>query len=448
MNPHDAGGLLGRAERIVEMATARGADEAEVYMMRSVSLDIDIENNRVQNTGRSRVEGGGIRVIQDGRLGFAYFTTDDAAENTIDRALKLTKLAPKKGLELPDPQSPTHLDGRWDDGLAELDVAYALDLATALLDGRNEHAADCQLAGGGVNLGYSLEALANSRGIGVCERSTEASAGVNLVMESGETAVNAWDSMQSHQPDIAPATLIRSVAEDLRSLRDPQPAASGEVDVVFRPDAVSELITGLILSAVDGDDAMRGKTVWSDKLGEQVAASGVQLLDDPTVAGALGAGEFDGDGLPARRLPIIQDGVLQTFLFDIRDGHDHGRPSTHSAVRSSFKSVPGVGTNHVVLTGSQTVPDDKLIAGVDDGYLVESVLGAHTANATTGDFSVTAPNVWRIQGGEVIGAASEIAIGGNLPDLLHRLDGIGAKPKAMDGAQVPMVRFRDVRVST
>lgn len=447
-DPMDHDALLGRAESVVQQALSRGADQAEVHWSRGVELSLDIENDALQNSGRSRSEGGAVRLIKDGRIGFAYFVREDKAAAAIDEALQLSRLAPKKGMMLPAGSDPPRLGRRFDAGLAALDVEDALDLAKQMLDARKAHAADMHLAGGGVHVGWGLEVLANSEGVACADRTTGAGVGANLVMQEGESAITAWDSESTHVTWPDSAGLLERVAADIRSLKAPQPAKDGPASVVFRPEAVTELITGLVLSAVHGDDAMRGKTVWSDRLGDDVAASSLSIVDDPLREGAVGSVPFDGDGLPAQRLPIIDDGVLSHFLFDTRDGHEHGQPSTHSAVRGSFKSPPGVGVHHLVIEGSGAVSDDRLVGGVDHGYLVESVLGAHTANATTGDFSVTAPNVWRIEDGEVAGASTQIAISGNLPDLLHRLDGIGREPKKMDGAWVPMLRFQDVHVST
>lgn len=446
MHDQDPQQMLGQAERLVEKAMHAGADEAEVYWTRSVGLEIVIENSAIQGGGRARTEGAGLRVIKDGRLGFAYLTDAADAEKTIQRALRLSRMSPQKPMSFPSPTALPSIEDQWDGNTATLDVAGSLSLAQDMLNEASQHP-DVQLAGGGVDTGWHLEAIANNHGVGVAHRSTATSIGLNLVTSSGDAAMNLWDDEVAHigAPD-GPAIVNRCV-DDLLSLRNPTPSKSGEVDVIFRPSAASELVGNLVGSAVDGDDALRGKTVWSDKLDQAVAAPDLQIVDDPLRAGAIGATPFDGDGAATRATPIIHDGILRTFLFDTRDAAEHDCASTHHAQRNSFKSPPGVGAHHLIIEGSDPRPDDRIISDVDDGYLVESVLGAHTANATTGDFSITAPNVWRIEGGDVVGAAGEIAIAGNLPNLLMRVDGIGATPRKMDGAWVPMLRFRDVHVS-
>jgi len=177
-----------------------------------------------------------------------------------------------------------------------------------------------------------------------------------------------------------------------------------------------------------------------------VAHPDLHLADDPLDRHGIGTVPFDGEGARARRNDIISGGTLQKWLFDARDGARHGQPSTGSAVRDGFKTQPGTGTHHLVLQGPAR-PEAQLVADIEHGFLVDSVLGAHTANATTGDFSVTAANVWHIRNGAVAGASREVAIGGNLPELLARLDAVSSEAKAMDGARMPSVRLRDVQVS-
>ena len=439
--------LLGQAEDVVRRATAQGAQAAEVFWQLGASLDLDLENDEIASAGRGEHQGGGVRVVRDGRVGFAYFSDQGNAVSAVERALDLSRLAPRKDFQMPGPDRLPDVGSRWDDELAALEVEHATLWARDLLQGSKETAPDGHVAGGGVGIGWDLVAIANSEGVSCADRRTQVEAGVNIVLADGERSLNAWDSDTVHRGRLDAHGVGVRVAEEALSLRGPREAVSGRCDLLFWPDAVAELVSGLVVSAVNGDDALRGKTVWADSLGSEVADARLGLYDDPTLPGAIGGTPFDDEGLPTRRLPIIEGGVLQTFLFDCRDAQAHGRSSTHSAVRGNSHLPPDTGTHHLVLEGRGARPDDVLVSGIDAGYLVGSVLGAHTANATTGDFSVTAPNVWRIEGGQVVGACSEVAIGGNLPALLRHLDGVGDEPKRMDGARIPSLRFRDVQVS-
>lgn len=435
--------MLGDAESWVAKAMARGADQADVFLSQGANIDVDVESGRLAGTSRSQSFGGNVRVIKDNRVGFAYFTKPDQVDDAIARALQQSRLAPELPFDLPDAEPVAPVADAWDDEVAELDPAAAIESARNLIAAVD---LDATIAGG-VGLSWGMEALANHNGVAVADRATMMQAYTSLVLADGATNVNAWDTRSRPSFfDVAP--LAAGVAQTVRDLRSPKEAKSGKADVILRPDAGGELVAGLMEDAVHGDSAMRGKSFWSDKLGEQVAHDGVQLLDAPRHEQALAPVAFDGEGRPTQDRAIVASGCLKTFLFDTRDGAKHQQAPTANALREGFKTTPSTGAHHLVLEHDTTCSLDALIGGIDHGYLVDSVLGAHTANGTTGDFSVTAPNVWRIEGGSLAGACKEIAIGGNLPSLLAGLDGVSDQPKRSNGSRMPAVRLRDVHVST
>lgn len=444
-----ANDLLARCERVVELALSRGADEAEAYAESQASLGVELEAGRLGTTGASQGTGASIRLLKDGRLGFAYWTEASQVKDAIDRALQQSRLAPKLNFHLPSGERANPLPQRWDDRIAALDVADAIGLANDLLLGAKTTCKAALLSGGGASLDHATWAMASSAGVAVADRETSVGASASLVLKDGKRSVSAGESRSAHTWTLDARDVGAEAGRTTASLRGPKPAkAKGTADLLLRPEAALDLVLGLAISSATGDEAMRGKTVWSKKLGKVVATKELDLFDDSRVAGSIGGAAIDGDGLPTKRLPILEAGVLRNFLFDSWDAHRHKQTSTRSAVRGGFKSRPDTGTQHLVLSGRKARNFDDIIAGTDNGYLVESVLGAHTANVTTGDFSVTAPNVWHVRKGAIVGPVTEVAIAGNLPELLQRIDGIGKQPKIMDGAQVPGLRFRDVAISS
>ncbi len=440
--------LLGLAQRAVEKAVARGAEEAECYWSAGESISLDIERGSLAACSHRRRSGGSLRVVSRGRLGFAYFAAESDVPGAVEKALRQARIAPNKGYRLPEPGSAAaQLPGRWDDDVAALEPARAVQHVRDLLQGVRESCPDAVVAGGGASLAAGVDALASSRGAACWDRATETSLGVSAILQDGDSAIAVWEGDGVHAGRLDPHAVGAEAGRKALSLRNPQSLASGrQLDVVFLPDAFSELLDTVVDGAM-GDEAMRGKTFWSEHLGERVAASGVTIADDPRRAGGLGTTPVDAEGLATSRIPILEDGVLRTFLFDSWDGHDHQQPSTASAQRSSFKALPSTGVHHLVLEARATMPMDRLIGGVDDGLLVESVLGAHTANPTTGEFSITAPNAWLIEGGDLAGPVEEVALAGNLPALLMQLDGVSDRPKRLDGAMLPATRLRGVHAS-
>ncbi len=433
--------LLARGDKLVAKATAAGADHAEIYLGRGASVSLEIEQGRVTGGARNESAGGAVRLLVDGRLGFAYFSRDSQAEEAIQRALATSRLAPRLAMQFPEPKPAPTLD-RWDDQVARLESEDLLSLGRAIIQG--VEGADVALSAG-VSLEWGKAAIVNSNGVAFEDRST-AIDGYASVVQDGEPPINAWDTVSTHggEPDLA--ELSRNVVATAESLQTPQPAKSHTADLLLRPGAASELL-GLVVRAADGDDHYQGKTFWSDRLGEAVGHQGISIVDDPLDPMGIGSTPFDGEGTVARRNPIVEQGRFVGLLFDHRDAARHGAETSASCVRGGFASPPGSGAHHVSVQHKHNRPEEALIAEVDDGFLVDSVLGAHTANATTGEFSVTATNVWRIQNGEIIGASQEVALAGSIQSWLERLDGISDSPKRMSGMTVGSLRIRDVDVS-
>ncbi|MES2153618.1 MAG: TldD/PmbA family protein [bacterium] len=440
--------LLGRAERIVGMAKSRGIQQAEAYLEWGEGLSVEVEKGAVATASSGRSSGGAVRVVQAGKLGFAYFTTDAQAADALDAALRNTRFATVPGYSLPPGTRPSAMPGRWDPAVAHAAAAQAVRLAKDLVAGAREAAPKAVLTGGGVSLDAGACAIASTEGVACADRATTAGVSGGLVLEDGTTSISTGESVSSHRLDVDAVAVGRKAGETAMSLLKPQEVKTpGASDIVLRAEVAAELVVDWMLSAATGDEAMRGKTAWSGRLGTDVAHPGLSLTDNPLAPGALGAAPFDDEGLPVAAIPIVAEGTLRSYLFDSWDAHRHNVATTHSAVRGGFKTRPSTGTHHVVLSAKSPVPMDKLISGVDRGFLVESVLGAHTANATTGDFSVTSPNVWRIEHGAVTGPVRDIAIAGALPGLLAKADGVSVETKAMMGMRIPAVRLRNVDVS-
>ncbi len=444
----DLDALLGRAERIVGQARTRGIQQAEAYLEWGQGLSVEIERGALATTSAGRSGGGSVRVVQDGRVGFAYFTLDEQAPAALEAALKNTRLATVKGYALPSGPKPRPLPGRRHDDVAAAGTDDAVRLAQDLVLGAAETAPKAIVSGGGVSLESGMCAIASTEGAACADRTTMVGCSAGLVLEDGERSISTGESESLHALRLDARAVGAKAGETAMSLRKPTAVKSGgRFDIVLRPEVAAELVVDWMVSAATGDEAMRGKTVWSGKLGEPVAQSALALVDDPFAPEAIGAVPFDDEGLAVSRLPIVEGGTLRNYLFDSWDAHRHKVTSTRSAVRGDFKSRPTTGTHYLVLSSAASQPLDKLLAGVDRGFLVESVLGAHTANVTTGEFSVTSPNVWRIERGAVVGASSDIAVAGNLPALLQKADGASTETKSMSGLRMPTLRLRDVDVS-
>jgi len=217
------------------------------------------------------------------------------------------------------------------------------------------------------------------------------------------------------------------------------------VTVVLDPYVTAQLV-GIIGGTFSGEAVLKGRSLFADRLGEEVAADLVTLVDDPTNPLAYTASETDGEGLASRRNVLIDGGVLHQFLHNAYTARRAGTVSTGSAVRG-FKSTPGVGPRALALApGTKSQPE--LLADVGEGVLVSSVSGLHSGvNAVSGDFSTGAEGL-RISGGALGEPLREFTIASTLQRILQDVDAVGADVEwlPMRATGLSLV-VRDVTVS-
>jgi len=192
-----------------------------------------------------------------------------------------------------------------------------------------------------------------------------------------------------------------------------------EVPVIFDPENAASLLRAMA-GAASGPTLYRRASFLLDRLGSRVAAPTVTVVDDGTMAGALGSRPFDGEGLPTQRTVLIRDGVLDSYLLDSYSGRKLGMPSTHHAVRDG--SGVSVSTTNLMLQPGTASPRD-LIASVKNGFYVTELIG-FGVNGVTGDYSRGAAGMW-IENGELTYPVEEVTVAGNLLDMFAAVEGIG-----------------------
>ena len=439
MNPQ---GLLSGAENLVRRALANGADEAEVFAAASRSMSVEIEAGEVAMTSMDDGRGVALRIIKGGRLGFAYASNPDDAK-IVDAAIRLSRSAPDRGYSFPSPTTYHDL-ALWNDDVAAMDPSTLQNLVADLRQGATESAPNATMSGG-VSLDAAAFAIASSAGVATCGRSTSAEASASLVL-NGTPTVSVADGRDAIGiPDAYAAAC--DVGDMVMRLSKPEPLhKTVNLPVVLLPMAAAELVGGLLGNAIMGDNAQRGRSIWADQLDTAVLSPNLSLYDDPLVATPEGT-FCDDEGMATQRLPIVENGVLRRFLYDSWDAHHFGAIATPSAIRSGTTGPPQTGTHRLSIEVAGAKKLDALLADVGEGLLIHSVLGAHTANEVTGEFSVTAPNVFHIRDGQWGPATQDVALAGNLPHLLRNLNGGSTERRELGGAVLGALWLDGVSVS-
>jgi PmbA protein len=419
---------------LVDLATrvagwAGDGETVEVYVSRGTETEVRVYEGEVESLSSATSAGAGIRVVSGARQGFACagILTEQVLAETLAEARSNAEFSspePWVGLPTPDGATSAPLD-LWRDELAgwstQRKVDAALDLERAVRD-RDKRISQVEWARWADSSRET--AIASSLGVQANDRST------SCYLSAMAVAGQGVESKVAHGYTVgrSPSELVPSRAADdavsraVRMLGATKPR-SAHVPVVLEPRISAQLLS-LLGSVLSGERVLKKTSLFSERLGETVAASSLTLIDDPTVPSAWGASAFDDEGLACRRNVMIDGGVLRRFLYDSTSARRAGTTSTASAVRAGYRSVPAVGARASALLPGELSPEGVL-AHVGDGLLVQSVTGLHSGvNLVSGDFSVGAEGLL-VRDGELADPVRELTIASSIQRMLLGVTAVG-----------------------
>ncbi|MDA8341986.1 MAG: TldD/PmbA family protein [Actinomycetota bacterium] len=444
--------LLDVAARVVGQAS--GGEGIEAYVVSGVDTEIRAYNGDVEALTSAASAGIGIRVVRDGRLGFAWAGSLDPA--VVAQALAEARdnaeyATPDEHVRLaePDGVAAAGVDV-WDPDLASVDTAAKVELA--LDTERRARSADARIRQvDSVDYGDGIvqAALVSTTGIRATWRRTSGYVSASVIAADGSgSQTGGGYSVGRGFADIDPGVAVDDAVERAVRMLGATKGASGRVTAVF-DRRVATTILGVISSALSGEAVTKGRSFFAGRLGEQVADPAVTLVDDPTDPRAYAAAPYDGEGLACRRNVLIDGGVLRQFLYDTESASRAGTVSTGSAVRGGFASTPGAGPRALALSpGAGDLDQAGVLAAVGEGLFIQSVTGVHSGvNPISGDFSVGVEGLM-IRGGVLAEPVREVTVASTLQRMLHSVVAIGADVEWLPGiAAGQTLAIADVQVS-
>jgi len=423
-------------DHVLRRARERGVD-AEVLATSTRELRLAASGGRVDEIGHANRGGVGVRVVADGRVGYASSEAlDDASLDwMLDEAVENAALQPPRGAELPvgGPLGRSDLIGEGLSAAVEAKGAAVVALEGAIVaDPRVDALFMARYAE------TETEAvLGSTRGVDGGYRNGYAMLMASPVMKQGDSVKQGWDVdvvKEFHQLD--PTRTSQEILERVGRHLGASPLATGRYDTVFEPD-VTAILLQLLLYSLSGKSVAEGKSRLAGRLGDRVASELITLVDDPTLPEGLASRPFDAEGTPARRTPLIEGGVLRSFLHNSDTARRTGQANTGHAQRS-YASTLGVGPSNLVLEAGAG-------ASLDDGVIVTDLMGVHAgANPITGDVSLQGLGL-RVEGGATR-PVENFALSFNLFELLERVNAVGDTLEWRPGGGGGMVAAPTLRV--
>jgi PmbA protein len=414
--------LIDLAERLVSAARRAGADQADALAVRSASLSVEVRDGAVEESQRSEGDDLGLRVIV-GRKQAVVSTNDlkgDGFDALAERAVAMARAAPEDRFTgLADPAQLAH-------ALPALDLLDPDMPAVSVLEARAREAEAAGLAVAGVTKSDGASASAGVAGVvlvtshGFHGATIASRHGISMSAIAGEGTGMERDydySSTLHAADLDSAEAIgRRAGERAVKRLNPRKVATRRVPVVF--DArISGSLVGHLASSVNGSAIARQTSFLRERLGERIFASGIEIIDDPLRPRGLRSRPFDAEGIAGRRLKLVEDGVLKTWLLDCTTARELELTTTGHAQRG-VSSTPAPGASNLHLAPGDKTPK-QLIDDIKDGFYVTDMIGMGV-NLVTGDYSRGASGFW-IENGTCAYPVSEVTIAGHLLEMFESL---------------------------
>lgn len=416
-------------QTIGTMCKNQGIEQWEIVAYQSYGHQLDIEAGKISLAAGGGEGGYGIRVVEGGRFGYAYLVDVESAESALKQAMDIARASPSvAGFVLPSAEDAPQVDGLFDQRILDLGPEDLLEQADAILNEVASLDARAVVTGGGLGVGATASAILSSEGIESSGITTSHGIGVQVSIDANDELTSSYEGDSSRQllPDVPSS--VASAVHWAQVTRGPiqVDTAPQDAPVLMTSEGFSPLFSMVVPTALRGDRLVRDESFWSGKQDTKVLAEDLSLVDDGRMIGGKSASSRDGEGVPTRRQVLVDSGRLVGSLWSTRDaaqqvaeGRIEAAHTTGSAVRGGHQSPPGTGCKDFTMTSKKGGhSQDALLERMNDGYIVHSVMGAHTANPTSGDFSVTTSTILRVENGEILGPVKQAGLSGNLAGAL------------------------------
>jgi PmbA protein len=434
-------------------ALGRESGEAwEIYYEEERELSLEVQDGEVHAFEAASSSGAGIRVLAQGRAGFAY--TCDFSADAIARTVAAARAAaaacdPDPLLSLPRAAEIGALPAvaLSDTRLAEIPVADKIALARVLEQAARQsfrEVARVRKASYGEASGRAR--LLSSEGVDLEDAATVVHCDVLVVAAAEDDEQVGWEAEFGHflfELDFARCGKV--AARRAVDLLAPMPLATGSYAAVLEPHVVCELIEALG-DSLSGESVAKGRSLLAGKLGQAVASPLFTLRDDATDPRGAASSRFDGEGMPRRATVVIEGGRLAGFLYDRYWAAKTGARSTGNSERAGFRAPPALGTSNLIVASGASGDASALCQTMGDGILIRELSGVHMIDPVSGEFSLGATGR-RVHRGHLAEAFAGVAVAGNLLDLLRSVCAVGSDIRFYGSVGAPSLLCQPVAIA-
>lgn len=397
----------------------KNAEQVEVVCLQDEKTTIEFEANKLKASKVAETKGIAVRVVRNGKLGFSASSDARAVEKLAANALESAAYGDQTALVFPGVR-PALSVATYDQAIADLPISRLVEIGREILDLILSVDPDIKV---NISLERSVQStnLRNQTGLEIAFQRSPLSIGVEIDRIEGDDVLILYDQTGTTLWEKDYLAFVHRLVEKLKLARHITTFRSGNMPVLFSPTGT--LALGLpLMQGLNGKNVYKGTSPMASKFGEKLFDDKVSVVDDGTIDGRFASAPYDDEGVPHRRNALVDRGVLKGFLYDLKTAVLSGAESTGNASRGLFNPPEPARTNLLILPGNQSLAD--MIAGIDEGLLVEELLGLGQGNIISGAFSNPLSLAFKIEKGQIVGRVKDVAIAGNVYELLKNVTAI------------------------
>jgi len=431
-------------EQILANARRQGAQQAEVFRVDTEETPVKFEANRLKELNSRRTSGVALRVIKDGRIGFASSTRPGDVDDVVRGAIDTSPFGPEAQFDFPGLSEAAVVDS-FDPTTQALTVDEMIQVGQALVDAVRRAEPDIQ-CDAQIRRAAGTVTLANSSGGHVNYTSSSFAAWIYGTLIRGTDMLFVGDGDIACGPQVDTRRIEATIVEQLERSRTNVTARTAEMPVIFTSIGVADALLPPLAMAFNGRLVHQAQSPLVGCLGEEKYDHRLTIYDDATMAMRPASRPFDDEGTPSRRIPLIDSGVVRSFMYDLQTA-GHARTESTGSAERALTTQPGISLTSVVIeTGDTTFAD--MVKGVKEGIVVEELMGAGQGNVMGGDFSGNVLLGYKIEGGEIVGRVKNTIVAGNVHLALKSIGAIGSEARWVSGTvYTPPILIEKLAVS-
>ncbi len=426
-------------EKVIDLAKKQNI-EAEVYYLASQDTPIEFANNRLKSLQTKAIEGIALRVIVDGKLGFASASDLTRLDELVEAAIATAAIS-----------DPVEFDFASNVQLISPDSDYQLpsteklvDIGEKLIAKVHEYNSDI-LVDTSFNLGATQVQLATTTDTYAQQSDKGISASISGNLVRGEDFLQAYSYQVTRDEEPDYEKLVEDLIAKYQNAEQNASISSGTYPVLFTPLAAAMAIGSLFKTILSGQAVVQKASPLIEKLGEKVFDSRLTLTEDPTFG--VSACQFDDEGTPTQKKLLIENGIVKQFYWDRRWASRGGTTSTGNGFRGGLSRPRPSLVNLCLSSGNSSFAD--LIAGMEEGIIVDQVLGAGQSNQLAGEFSVNLDLGYKVEKGKIVGRVKNTMVAGNIFEAFNNLVDFSDRPQWVGGSSyLPYILFASLGVAS